>query len=83
MAGPSAGIATPSTPTQHPGTDCCCRIGDVRQRRPDIPHMRDLQRAATDVVVIGSGAVGAALTYALARNSIRVPLSISMCAVRE
>ncbi|MBF6260097.1 FAD-binding oxidoreductase [Nocardia farcinica] len=34
--------------------------------------MRDLEQTASDVVVIGSGAMGAAITYALACNGLRV-----------
>ncbi|WP_107657314.1 NAD(P)/FAD-dependent oxidoreductase [Nocardia suismassiliense] len=64
-----AGIATPSTPTWHPGIDHRCGIDAVRQRSP---HTRDLEQAATGVIVIGAGVLGAAIAYALARNSIHV-----------
>lgn len=72
MVVPSSGIAIPSTPMRHVGIDCPCKIGDVRPRRRELPRPRALEQTATDVIVIGSGAVGAANAYALARNKIRV-----------
>ncbi|MFE3028407.1 NAD(P)/FAD-dependent oxidoreductase [Nocardia tengchongensis] len=64
-----------STSTRQPGIDgsgCRCRAGGVRRQGRDFPRRRDLEQTATDVIVIGSGAMGATIAYVLAHNGIRV-----------
>lgn len=45
---------------------------DVRRRGRNLPPARDLGQASAEVIVVGSGAMGAAIAYTLARNDIRV-----------
>lgn len=69
------GLGAGSASARQPAIDgesLCCRVGDIRQRGSGLTRVRDLEQAASDVVVIGSGAMGAAITYTLACNGLRV-----------